>query len=138
MTTVIMNAEDAKGMKPQFDSIEKLCDVVRQIAYDIHKYLGVGYLEKVYENALCHRLEKAGLSIKRQVQISVKDEDGFPIGEYVADVIVENIILELKAVSTINQAHIAQTLNYLKATGLKHAILINFGSVVFQCRKLAF
>lgn len=119
------------------DEIAALCDNIRQTAYDLHVYLGVGYLEKVYENALCHRLEKKGLSVHRQIPIKVKDEDGFPIGDYIADVVVENIILELKAVDTLNDAHIGQTLNYLKATGLKHAMLINFGSEIFQCRKLA-
>ena len=124
-------------MNAREDEIAALCDNIRQTAYDLHVYLGIGYLEKVYENALCHRLEKKGLSVRRQIPIHVKDEDGFPIGDYIADVVVENIILELKAVDTLNDAHIGQTLNYLKATGLKHAMLINFGSEKFQCRKLA-
>ena len=111
------------------------CNLIRQTAFAVHMYLGTGYLEKVYENALCHRLEKAGICVRRQVPISVSDEDGFPIGEFVADVIVEDMLLELKAVNTLTEVHIAQTLNYLKATGIKHAMLINFGSQRFQCRK---
>ena len=124
-------------MNANEDEIAVLCDNIRQTAYELHVYLGVGYLEKVYENALCHRLEKKGMPVHRQIPIHVKDEGGFPIGDYIADVVVGDIILELKAVDTLNDAHIGQTLNYLKATGLKHAMLINFGSVKFQCRKLA-
>ena len=137
MIPATKNTKDTKKMDATADNVPSLCDAIRQTAYDLHVYLGVGYLEKVYENALCHRLEKRGMSVRRQVPIRVSDMDGYPIGEYIADVIVENMILELKATSTLTDAHVAQTLNYLKATGLKHAMLINFGSETFQCRKLA-
>ena len=122
-----MTEEDAK----------RECDLIRQIAYDLHVYLGVGYLEKVYENGLGHRLEKAGYKVETQVPIQVRDEDGFILGDYVADMIVDGIIIELKAVSTLLEIHVAQLLNYLKATGLEHGLLINFGSEKFQCRKVA-
>ena len=121
-----MTAEEAK---------EK-CDKIRQIAYDLHVYLGVGYLEKVYENGLKHRLEKAGYKVQTQVPIQVRDEDGFLLGDYVADMIVDGLIIELKAVSSITQTHIAQVINYLKVTGREHGLLINFGSERFQCRKV--
>ena len=93
------------------NGVKELCDSIRQIAYDLHLYLGVGYLEKVYETGLAHRLAKAGLNVKTQVPITVRDEDGF--------------------------VHEAQLLNYLKATDAKHGMLINFSSEKFQCRKLA-
>ncbi len=112
-------------------------DKIRQIAYDLHLYLGVGYLEKVYENALAHRLEKAGCVVQRQIPIMICDEDGFVIGEYVADMVVDGLIVELKAVATLLPAHLAQTLNYLKATNREYGMLINFGSNKFQCRKVA-
>ena len=137
MIPATKNTEDTKKMNAPDDDVSSLCDAIRQTAYDLHVYLGVGYLEKVYENALCHRLDILGLSVRRQVTIRVFDVDGFPIGEYVADVIVNNMILELKAVNTLTDAHVAQTLNYLKATRLRQAMLINFGSEKFQCRKLA-
>ncbi|MBP5543571.1 MAG: GxxExxY protein [Kiritimatiellae bacterium] len=114
-----------------------ICDRIRQIAYDLHVYLGTGYLEKVYENGLAHRMEMAGMEVLRQVPLCVQDEDGFVIGEYVADLIVNGIVVELKAVSTLLPAHVAQTINYLKAMKLEHGMLINFGSEKFQCRKLA-
>ena len=115
----------------------KICDKIRQIAYDLHVYLGVGYLEKVYENGLAHRLTKAGMAVQSQVPIQVADEDGFVIGEYVADMVVNGIIIELKSVSTLLQIHLAQLLNYMKAMKLEHGLLINFGSEKFQCKKVA-
>ena len=122
-----MTEEEAKG----------LCDRIRQVAYDLHEYLGTGYLEKVYENALVHRLQLAGMNVTTQVPITVKDQDGFVIGEYVADMVVNGLVIELKAVSTLSPAHVAQTINYLKAMHIEHGMLINFGSERFQCRKLA-
>ena len=119
------------------DEAKEKCDRIRQIAYDLHVYLGVGYLEKVYENGLRHRLEKVGYEVQTQVPIQVRDEDGFLLGDYLADMIVDGLIIELKAVSTLTQSHIAQVINYLKATEREHGLLINFGSEKFQCRKIA-
>ena len=116
---------------------KQICDKIRQVAYDLHVYLGVGYLEKVYENALAHRLLKAGMDVQTQIPIQVRDEDGFIIGEYIADMIVDGVLVELKSVSTLLPVHTAQTINYLTATGMRHGMLINFGSYVFQCTKLA-
>ena len=113
-----------------------ICDMIRQAAYDLHVYLGVGYLEKVYENGLVHRLVKVGMSVQSQVPIQVADEDGYVIGEYIADMVVEGIIVELKAVSTLLPTHLAQLLNYMKAMKLEHGLLINFGSETFQYKKM--
>lgn len=119
------------------EEANRVCDRIRQVAYDLHVYLGVGFLEKVYENGLAHRLEKAGMDVRTQVPIRVADEDGFVIGDYVADLLVDGVLVELKAVSALSPAHVAQLLNYLKATGIRHGLLVNFGSEKFQCRKLA-
>ena len=119
------------------EEAKEKCDRIRQIAYDLHVYLGVGYLEKVYENGLKHRLEKVGYEVQTQVPIQVRDEDGFLLGDYVADMIVNGLIIELKAVSTLTQSHVAQVINYLKATEREHGLLINFGSEKVQCRKIA-
>ena len=119
------------------EEAKEKCDRIRQIAYDLHVYLGVGYLEKVYETGLRHRLEKVGYEVQTQVPIQVRDEDGFLLGDYVADMIVDGLIIELKAVSTLTQSHVAQVINYLKATEREHGLLINFGSEKFQCRKIA-
>jgi len=120
-------------------TINDLCDIVRQTAYDIHVYHGNGHLEKVYENALVHRLRKAGFDVKQQYQLKVYDEDGTEIGEYFADLFVDNrLIVELKAAKTIADEHVAQTLGYLKAARIEHGVLINFGSYRFQIRKYVF
>ena len=113
-----------------------ICDRIRQAAYDLHAYLGTGYLEKVYETGLAHRLEKAGLSVQTQISLAVHDEDGFLLGQYIADMIADGILVELKAVSTLHPEHLAQTINYLHALRMDHGLLINFGSPKFQCRHL--
>jgi GxxExxY protein len=119
--------------------ILELCDRVRQIAYDIHVYHGHGHLEKVYENALAHRLRKAGIETRQQHPINVYDDDGTPIGEYAADILVEQrLIVELKAAKTIAPEHEAQILGYLKSSRLEHGMLINFGSYKFEARKYIF
>jgi GxxExxY protein len=119
-------------------SIHDLCGVVRETAYAIHVYHGHGHLEKVYENALAHRLRKQGLDVKQQHPIKVVDEDGVMIGDYNADLLVENLLMvELKAAKALADEHIAQLLGYLKATRLEHGLLINFGSYKFQIKKYA-
>jgi GxxExxY protein len=119
--------------------ILELCDRVRQTAYDIHVYHGHGHLEKVYENALAHRLRKAGIDARQQHPINVYDEDGTLIGEYAADILVdERLILELKAAKSIAPEHEAQILGYLKSSRLEHGMLINFGSYKFEIRKYIF
>jgi GxxExxY protein len=120
------------------NDINTLCDQVRQIAYNIHAYHAHGHLEKVYENALAHRLRKAGLNVKQQHPIFVYDEDGTPIGEYLADLVVEGVlIIELKTAKALAPEHEAQILGYLKSARLEHGLLINFGSYKFEIRKFA-
>ena len=98
-----------------------------ELFYKVYNELGYGFLEKVYETTLFIELEKAGLKIKRQAPVQVK-YDGRIIGEYIADILVENkIILEIKAAKQLTQAHEAQLLNYLRATGKEIGLLLNFG-----------
>lgn len=120
------------------DQVMALCDQVRETAYAIHQYHGNGYLEKVYENALVHRLRKAGLDVKQQHQLIIYDEDAAEIGEYYADLYIENeLIVELKACKAIANEHCAQLLHYLKGSGKEHGLLINFGSYKFEIKKFA-
>jgi GxxExxY protein len=119
-------------------TMKGLSDYVRQVAYDIHVYHGHGHFEKVYENALAHRLRKAGLDVKQQHPIRVYDEDGTLIGDYLADLLVEGVlIVELKTAKTLAPEHMAQILGYLKSSRLEHGLLINFGSYRFEIRKFA-
>ena len=96
-------------------------------AFEVSNTLGSGFFEKVYEKALCVELEKAGLGFVCQKAVSVKYKD-FLVGEYIADIIVEDeILLELKALSKLCREHEAQLINYLRATGLSVGLLLNFG-----------
>ncbi len=104
--------------------------------FEVHNILGSGFLEKVYERALLQELTLRGLRVEAQKQIRVfyKDMD---IGAYVADLVINGkILLELKAVENLSNLHKAQVLNYLKATGLKLGLLINFGKERVEYKRL--
>ena len=119
-------------------TINELCDIVRETAFAIHVYHAHGHLEKVYENALAHRLRLAGLNVAQQHSITVRDEDGTIIGEYFGDLVIEDTLLvELTACKALADEHTAQILGYLKSTRIEHGLLINFGSYKFQIQKFA-
>lgn len=106
------------------------------LAMDVHSGLGYGFLEKVYENALMVLLRREGINAKQQSPINVFFQ-GQSVGEYFADILVEDkIIVELKSVEKIIDIHKAQALNYLKATGLRLAIVLNFGKERLQYERL--
>jgi GxxExxY protein len=99
---------------------------IKQACIEVRKRLGNGFLEKVYENALIIELELLKFNVKSQKTIKVKYRDQI-IGDYKADLIVDNkIIIELKCAERVSNLHKAQLLNYLKVTGYKLGILINF------------
>lgn len=115
-----------------------LCDTVRETAFSLHKFLRHGHLEKVYENGLAHRLRKMGLRVEQQKPLEVRDEDGTVLGEYIADLFVEDcLIVELKACRALDDSHVAQLLGYLRACNIEHGLLINFGSSRLEIRKYA-
>lgn len=104
--------------------------------YQVYNSLGFGFLEKVYENALAMELGEAGFSVVQQKPISVYYK-GMVVGEYYADLMVNDIVLvELKAASQIVAAHEAQLLNYLRATDIEVGLLLNFGEKPGHKRKL--
>ena len=108
------------------------------LAMEVHSKLGYGFLEKVYENAMMVLLRREGIHAKQQAPITVYF-DGEVVGDYYADILVEDkIILELKAIEKIIDVHRAQTLNYLKATGLHLAILLNFGKERLKYERLVY
>ncbi|MBI4178799.1 GxxExxY protein [bacterium] len=121
------------------EDILKLCDVVRQTAFELHTFLRHGHLEKVYENGLARRLRKKGLTVQQQRPLKVQDEDGEILGDYFADLFVADaLIVELKACKPLADSlpHIAQALGYIRASGQRHALLINFGAPKIQFKKL--
>ena len=116
--------------------IMQLCDLVRETAFAIHCYHKHGHFEKVYENALAHRLLKLGLDVQQHNPLIVYDEDGTILGEYRADVLVDQrLIIELKAVKALVDDHVAQVLGYLRSSRLDHGLLMNFGAPRFEIRK---
>ena len=121
------------------ERLKELAAKVGQVAYGVHEYFGNGLLEKVYETALAHRLENSGFKVERQKPLKVFDEDGYCVGEYFVDMLVdEKLIVELKAAKALAPEHLAQTLNYLKITGFPVGLLINFGSYKFERRTVTF
>jgi GxxExxY protein len=106
------------------------------LAMQAHRELGPGFLEKVYENALMILFEENGIRAQAQYPVKVHFH-GRIVGEYIADIVVENsIILELKAQERILQLHRAQTLNYLRATSFRLALLLNFGRSSLEHERL--
>ena len=104
-------------------------------AFKVANVLGHGFLEKVYENALVHELRKAGLDVAQQHGLEVH-YDGILVGEFQVDLLVEDqVLVELKAVAGLQDAHVAQSLNYLKASGKPICLLFNFGRSL-QVRRL--
>jgi GxxExxY protein len=113
-----------------------LCDLIRETGFAIHRYHRNGHLEKVYENALAHRLRKAGIKVIEQHPAPVFDEDGTPLGDYFADLFVEDqLLMEVKAVRHVLDEHTAQLFGYLRSTRVEHGLLINFGAPKFYIRK---
>jgi len=120
----------------EWDDINRLCDVVRETSFAIHTYHKNGHLEKVYENALAHRLRKLGLQVEQQQPLTVYDEDGTILGEYYADLFVEGrLIIEIKACKASADEHVAQILGYLKSSRIETGLLINFGAPKLQIKK---
>lgn len=119
------------------EEAKQLADRVRHCSLLLHSFLKWGHLEKVYEKGLAHRLEKDGVAVERQFRIPVLDEDGTALGDYVADLLVERgMILEIKACESLSPIHTAQVLGYLRATGIRHGMLVNFGAPKIQFKKL--
>ena len=107
---------------------KELSDKIIGIAIEIHKSLGNGYLEKIYENALMLDFKHYEIPAAQQTPLPVKYK-GIILGEFFADIVVDHkIILELKAVSNLIPAHEAQLLHYLKSSGIKVGYLLNFGA----------
>jgi len=114
----------------------RLCDLIRETSFEIHKFLRSGHLEKVYENALAHRLTKLGIAVIQQHPLDVCDEDGTLLGHFCADLFVENrLVVEIKACRGLIDDHVAQLLGYLRASRIEHDLLINFDSPKLQIKK---
>jgi GxxExxY protein len=115
---------------------KELSEKIIAAAYNVHKELGYGFLEKVYKNALAIELGEAGLKYAVETPLNVKYHN-IVVGDYFADIIVDDkIIVEVKAVSKLEPVHEVQLVNYLKATGIEVGLLINFGQSVEVKRRV--
>jgi len=116
--------------------LDKLTELVIGCAYNVSNNLGSGFLEKVYENAMKFDLENLNVKVKQQEAIKVYYKNQI-VGEYFADLLVEDcLIVELKTVKTFDNIHIAQILNYLKATRNKIGLLINFYNPKVEIKRI--
>jgi GxxExxY protein len=117
--------------------LNELSERVIGCAFTVINTLGAGFLEKVYENALAFEVRAAGLSAVQQYGAKVYYKD-IVVGDYFADLLVNDVLLvELKTVKTLDDAHRAQCTNYLKATGLQLCLLLNFGKPRLEIKRVA-
>ncbi len=129
-----MNTDQEKGLRPDHDP---LSEAVIGLVFKVANALGAGFLEKVYENALAIELQGAGIAFEQQVPITVFYQ-GQAVGSYVTDLVIEGrLLIELKACRTLEDAHTAQCLNYLRATELSTCLLINLGTPKPQIKRLS-
>jgi len=117
--------------------VNQISERIIGCAFRVMNTLGIGFLEKVYENALAHELRTAGLRITQQQAISV-GYNGINVGDYTTDLLVEStVVVELKAVKALDSVHTAQCINYLKASRLRLCLLLNFGKPRLEIQRIA-
>ena len=115
---------------------DALTEKIIGCVFRVQKVLGCGFLEKVYENSLAHELRRAALSAVQQTPIDVWYDD-VVVGQYFADILVnDEVLVELKVVKALEDIHFAQCLNYLKATGKRVCLLVNFGQAKVEIRRV--
>ncbi len=115
---------------------DKITETVIGCGYRVSNALGTGFLERVYENALALELRKAGMEVEQQKPLKVL-YDGVVVGEYAPDILVNGlVIVELKTAKAIDEAHQAQLLNYLRATGLHVGLILNFGTARLGVKRM--
>lgn len=115
---------------------EELTDKIIGCAIKVHKNLGPGFLESIYENAVVIELHKQNLQVEKQREVVIK-YDGVEVGKHRLDLIVnDTIVVELKAVRNIEDAYFAVVKSYLKALGKEHGLLINFSKPVLEIKRV--
>ena len=115
---------------------EALTEKIIGCAIKVHKKLGPGFLESIYENAFIIELQRKNLMVEQQREVLIK-YDGVEVGKHRLDIIVDDtVVVELKAVKNIEDIHFAIVKSYLKATGKKHGLLINFSKPVLEVKRV--
>ena len=115
---------------------EELTEEILGACFEVSNELGIGFLESVYEKALLIALRQKGLNVVSQAPVAVNFREEL-VGQFFSDLLVDGeIIVELKVVKTLAPEHLAQVINYLRATGLETALLVNFGNRKVEYRRL--
>lgn len=118
---------------------QELTNRILKACYTVHNELGCGFLEKVYQEALEVQLSEMGIPFEREKHLPITYHGKVLKCDYIADFVVDNkVIIELKAVTEMSPIFEAQTINYLRATGIKVGLLINFGIRQLQIKRLAY
>lgn len=126
-----MNADEHR-----LNRINQVTERIIGAAFRVANTLGIGFLEKVYENSLAHELRKSGLNVEQQKVVEVVYE-GVPVGLYIADLVVEDCVpVELKSAKALDDVHLAQCINHLRATGYPIGLLINFGRAKLEIKRV--
>lgn len=128
--------ETSKEATTHREELNGLAETVVGAVYEVANVLGAGFLEKVYERALCRELSAQGLKVRPQASFPVHYKGQF-IGEYFADLLVEEeLVVELKCAERLTDEHMAQCINYLKASGCALALLVNFQRPKVEWRRV--
>lgn len=128
-----MNTDD---VRKDGDDRDPLTGRILAAAFEVSNILGNGFLEVVYQKALLKELSLAGLFVEREVSYRINYK-GDPVGTYIADLVVErSVVVELKAIEALASGHVGQCLNYLRASGLQTALLLNFGKPKLEFKRI--
>ena len=121
---------------PLDQTIEAATNQIIGAAFEVSNALGHGFLEAVYRRALLHELRLREMTVTEEVRFDVSYKAA-SVGTYVADIVIDNaVVVELKAIESLNHQHIGQVLNYLKASGLRVGLLLNFGRPRLEIRRV--
>lgn len=132
-----MNEESRKPGVTPLEHADLTGEIIAA-AIEVHRRLGPGFIESIYENALMIELQKRNLHAHRQVEVGIT-YDGYEVGQHRLDLLVEGIIVvELKAIKDLEDIHFAVIRSYLKATGKKHGLLLNFAKVTLEIRRVLY
>lgn len=119
------------------DGFKEISERIIGAAFEVSNVLGVGFLEKVYETALLYELRLRGMKAEAQQRLRVSFK-GESVGDYIADLVLEErVLVELKCCNAFAPEHTAQCLNYLKASGLRLALLLNFQKTKVEIKRIS-
>ena len=135
-----MNADKGEKMNKAIEGDpypeQGLTGKILECAFAVHNTLGAGFLEKIYANALGIELQAHNILFKAEVTLKVEYR-GSVVGDYLADIIADHrVLVELKACAALDSVHLAQVLNYLRASGIRVGLLLNFGRPKLEYRRL--